>query len=296
MKTLVTGSTGHFGPGLVRELINRGHEVVLMGTGEPLPEFSALQWVSGNINSAEDCMRAMKGMGFDAVHNAAAMPDPTDIPPFKGHDDPAVFPIGMQTNIIGLYNMLEAARRCGVEIFVNTGSNCALGHGYRITDRPFELKYLPIDEDHPSDAEDSYSLSKLLGESLLEKYSRVYGMRCYSLRPAVILNAECRKRWKAETAPTAEWDEWLMAWTSGEDLASAHCMLMEQARSIVPFGCYYCINDDTVKTEPTMDIIKTYRPDLIPLIREPLPGHTSLFSSKRLKAAIGWEPIKSWRG
>ena len=295
MKALLTGVTGKFGPYLVREMINHGHEAVLFSRERPGAEFKDLEWIRGDLNRVEDCIAALGGRGFDAVHNAAAMADPTDTPGMKGYDDPAFFPLAMQTNIIGLYNMLQAALRSDVGIFVHTGSNCALGHGYRISKRPFAIKYLPFDEDHPSDVEDSYSFSKLVGEQLLESYTKAYGMRCYALRAAGIHGAGERAALKASSRRVAQWDDWLFAWIASEDLAAAHRMLMEQASAIVPFGAYYCNNDDTCVPEPTMDIIRKFRPDLIPLIREPLEGRATLFSSKRLKAAVGWKPMESWR-
>ena len=296
MKTLVTGVTGVFGPHLPRELIAHGHDIDIFSIDKPSDEFKDFEWIQGNINNVEDCLRAMKGRGIEAVHNAAAMPDPTDSPGWDRCDDPTFFPLCMQTNIIGLYNMLQAALRNDVGIFVNTGSNCAVGFGYRIK-HPFEIKYLPIDEEHPSEVEDSYSFSKMVGEQLLEVYSRVYGMRCYSLRSGAIMDAKWRVEHKAEVEaePLTEWSEWLYTWIAPEDLAAAHRMLMEQAHSIVPFGYYYCQGDDTCILEPTMDVINTYRPDLIHVIRERLDGHTSLFSNKRLKAVVGWEPKVSWR-
>jgi nucleoside-diphosphate-sugar epimerase len=193
--------------------------------------------------------------------------------------------------------MLQASVRTDVGIFVNTGTNCVYGHGYRVTDRPYQIKYLPIDEDHPKDIEDSYSFSKLTGENLLEMYSKVYGIRCYSLRSGYIMGDEARAETKAGSMEENEEDieellEWLSAWTAGEDLAAAHRMMMENP---VSFGCYNCMNDDSMFAKPTMEVLKKYRPDLIPVIREPLEGHASLFSSKRLKAAVGWQPKKSWR-
>ena len=297
MKTLLTGISGKFGPYLVREMISHGHEAVLFDLKKPSDEFKDLEWICGDLNRVEDCIAALRGRGFDAIHNAAAMADPTDmpgIPGMKGYNDPAFFPLGMQTNIIGLYNMLQAAVRSGVGIFVNTGSNCVLGHGYRISGRPFGIHYLPFDEDHPTDVEDSYSYSKLVGEQLLESYTKAYGMRCYALRASSILDDGDRAALKAGPKRVGEWDEWLFVWTSPKDLATAHRLLMEQANDIVPFGAYFCNNDDTYAPEPTMDIIRRFRPDLIPLIREPLEGRATLFSSKRLKAAVGWKPKESW--
>jgi nucleoside-diphosphate-sugar epimerase len=272
-----------------------GHEVVLFSITQPPGEFKDCEWVPGNINHAADCLKAMEGKGIEAVHNVAALPDPTDWVGWEGHDDPAVYPLTMQTNIVGLYNMLQAAVRSGVGTFVNTGSNCVYGHGYRVTGRPFEIKYLPIDEDHPSDIEDSYSFSKRTGEQLLEMYVKAYGLRCYSLRPGYIVNESARNDIKNGGEEMGELLEWLSAWVAAEDLAAAHRLLMEQAGSIVPFGCYNCMSDDTMFLRPTMDVLKSHRPDLIPLIREPLKNCASLFSSNRLKAVVGWRPAISWR-
>jgi nucleoside-diphosphate-sugar epimerase len=290
MKTLLTGITGKFGPYLVREMMRYGHEIALFSRERPGAEFKDLEWIRGDLNRVEDCIAAVCNRGFDAIHNAAAMADPTDTPGMEGYDDPAFFPLAMQTNIMGLYNMLQAALRGDVGIFVNTGSNCVLGHGYRLSKRPFAIHYLPFDESHPSDVEDSYSFSKLVGEQLLESYAKAYGMRCYALRASSIFDAGERAALKAGSGRVEEWDEWLFVWTAPEDLAAAHRMIMERAESIVPFGAYYCNSDDTYAPEPTMDIIRRFRPGLIPLIREPLEERATLFSSKRLKAAVGWKP------
>jgi len=295
MKVLVTGASGRFAPHLIRELLAHGHEAVLFSRKRPDDEFKDLEWFEGDINCFEDCYKAVHNKGFDAIQNTAAKPGPTDQPGSPKYDDSTYFNLTMQTNIMGLYNLLQAAIRSGIGTFVHTGSNCALGHGFRISSRPFEIKYLPIDEDHPTDGEDSYSFSKLIGEHLMEMYTKTYGIRCYALRAAGITNADRRADMKAGAKPISGWSEWMFPWIASEDLAAAHRMLMEQAGSIVNFGAYYCNNDDTGLLEPTMDVIKTYRPDLLPLIKEPLEGHATLFSNKRLKAVVGWKPQKSWR-
>jgi len=295
MKALVTGASGKFAPHLIRELTKNGHEVALLSRKPPLDEFKGLEWIQGDINRFEDCHAAMRGRGFDAIHNTAAKPSPTDTPGSKDYGDSSFFPLAMQTNIMGLYNLLQASIRNGVGIFVHTGSNCALGHGFRLSKRPFEIRYLPIDEDHPSDCEDSYSFSKLAGELLMESFVKAYGIRCYSLRAAGINDHDRREAMRANAKPTGGWSEWMFPWIASEDLALAHRLLMERAESIVPFGAYYCNNDDTTLLEPTIEFIRKSRPDLISLIREPLDDHASLFSNKRLKAVVGWKPTKSWR-
>jgi nucleoside-diphosphate-sugar epimerase len=195
---------------------------------------------------------------------------------------------------MGLYYLLQAAVRADVGIFVMTGSNCALGHGYRISGNPFPFSCLPVNEDHPSAVEDSYSYSKLAGELLLESYTRAYGMRTYALRAAGICNEERRQAMAERAAPVESWSPWLWAWVGSEDVASAHRLLMEKAAEIEPHGVFFCNADDTSALEPSRLLIERFRPQLVPLVKE-MGGHASFLSNRRLVQAVGWQHRTSWR-
>jgi len=204
------------------------------------------------------------------------------------------FDATMQSNIMGTYYLLQAALRADVEIFVMTGSNCALGHGHRISNRPFPYQYLPINETHPSAVEDAYSYSKLAGEMLLESYSSAYGMRAYTVRSAGICDDARRRATAATAGPAAGWNPWLWAWIGSEDIASAHRLLMEKANDLAPCDTFFCNGDDTTALEPTRELVERFHPDLLPLA-EGLKGHESILSNRRLRETVGWEPETSWR-
>ena len=295
MKVLVTGVSGRFGPFMVRELEAAGHDLVLFSRRRPAPELGHWPWVEGDINNFDDCLRAVAG-GFDAIQHLAAQPWPTDHPNMQAlrEERGAPFDATMRSNIMGLYYLLQAALQQDIGIFVMTGSNCALGHGFRISNQPFPVQYLPVDESHPSDVEDSYSYSKLAGEMLLASYASAYGMRTYALRSAGICNEERRRQITQNAAPAQGWNPWLWAWVSSEDLATAHRLLMEKAQEIESHGVYFCNGDDTTALEPSGELIERFRPDLLPLVRT-LPGHASLLSNQRLNEVVGWEHKESWR-
>jgi len=295
MRVLVTGASGRLGPHIVAELERAGHEPVLFSRRRPAPALSHWPWVQGDITSFEDCKRAVEG-GFDAVQHLAAQPWPTDHPEdMKGAEERGIpFDATMKTNIMGTYYLLRASLAKGVRIFVMTGSNCALGHGSRISKVPFPLRYLPVDERHPSDVEDSYSFSKLAGEMLLESYTRAYGIRTYALRSAGICDAQRRLEIARHARPAEAWDPWMWAWVGSEDLASAHRLLMEKAHEIEPHGVFYCNGDDTTALEPSRKLVEKFNPSLLPSIKG-LEGHASMFSNEKLRRAVGWEPRTSWR-
>jgi UDP-glucose 4-epimerase len=254
-----------------------------------------LPWVEGDIRNFEDCLRAVEG-GFDAIHHVAAQAWPTDHPAQREQAKERGLPFDttMQSNVMGTYYLLQAAVQQQIEIFCMTGSNCALGHGYRISDDPFPFQYLPVDEAHPSDVQDSYSYSKLAGELLLKSYSGAYGMRTYALRAAGICNAERRANIAKNAKPITSWNPWLWAWVGSEDVASAHRLLMEKAHEIEPHGAFFCNGNDTTALEPTRELIARFKPELLPLVQD-LKGHASLLSNQKLCQTVGWQHETSWR-
>lgn len=295
MKVLVTGASGRLGCYVVAELEQAGHNLVLMSRSRP-EAAGRWPWVQGDITIFDDCLRATEG-GVEAVQHLAAEPYPTDHPATRQRSAELGIPSDqtMRTNILGTYYLLEAALARGIGVFVMTGSNCALGHGFRMSGRDFPIQYLPIDEDHPSEVEDSYSYSKLVGEELLAMYTRAHGMRTYVLRAAGIFSPEGRQQIADHAAPAAGWDPWLWGWVASEDVASAHRLLMERSDQIAGHGVFFCNADDTSAQEPTRELIERFRPDLLPVVRD-LEGHASLISNRRLREAVGWEHRHGWRG
>jgi nucleoside-diphosphate-sugar epimerase len=295
VKVLVTGSSGRLGPHVIRDLQQAGHEVVLFSRRRPAKEFARLPWVEGDIVDPDACGRALQGR-FDAVQHLAAQPWPTDHPQQRkvaverGVSSDAT----MRSNVMGTYYLLQAAVRNDVGVFVMTGSNCALGHGYRISGTPFPFQYLPVDEDHPADVEDSYSYSKLAGEELLASYTRAYGMRTYAVRAAGICDAERRRGMAQNAGPASGWNPWLWCWVGSEDVAAAQRLLMERSAGIEPHGAYFCNADDTSAVESSRQLIEQFQPNLLEKVRD-LKGHASLLSNQKLRRTVGWEHRTSWR-
>ena len=294
MKVLVTGASGRLGPFVVADLAAGGHELVLMCRTRP-PDADRWPWVQGDIADFAACLRATEGV--EAIQHLAAQPGPTDHPGGgrqRAGEKGIPFDQTMRTNIMGTYYLLQAAVQRGIGTFVMTGSNCALGHGGRISAREFPFRYLPVDEQHPSDVEDSYSYSKLAGEELLASYARAYGMRTYAVRAAGICPPERREQMAAGAAAATAWNPWLWAWVGSEDVASAHRLLMERAGQIEPHGAYFCNAADTTALEPTRELIERFKPELLPLA-ESIEGHASLFSNDKLRRTVGWQHRTSWR-
>ncbi len=290
----MTGASGRLGRYVVAELESAGHELVLMSRTRP-EGADRWPWVQGDLADFGVCMRATEG-GVEAIQHVGATPYPTDHPESRKRAEERGVPFDetMRTNIMGTYYLLQAAVERKIGIFVMTGSNCALGHGMRIGATEFPIHYLPIDEKHPSEVEDSYSYSKLVGEELLASYTRAYGIRTHVLRSAGICDRERREGMARNASPAGEWDTWLWAWIGSEDIATAHRLLMEKAEEIEPHGVYFCNGDDTTALEPTSELIERYKPELLGASSKE-GGHWSLLANRKLRETVGWEPRTSWR-
>ena len=294
MKVLVTGASGRLGPYVVRELAEHGHQVVLTSRRQPADELSAHPWVQGDLNSFEDCRRAVEGV--EAVQHLGAMAWPTDHPHSRARAQERGIPFDatFKTNLLGTYYLMHAAVEAGVRVVVMAGSNCALGIGGPISGRPFPVQYLPMDEEHPAYPEDSYAFTKRAGEELLAYYSRAYGIRTYVTRPAGIVPPERRERMARETGPTTSWNTYWCSWVGSEDVASAHRLLMEGAEELPVHDVYFLNADDTAHLEPSRELLAKFRPELLPLA-DGMSGHQAFFSNRKLKVAVGWEHKTSWR-
>lgn len=293
MKVLITGSSGRLAGFLIRELADK-HELILTSRRQPPQEFSSFPWIKADLNCFEDCQLAVAGV--EAIQHLGAQAEPSDHPKLRRHKEQQgiAFDATFKTNLLGTYYLLQAAVEAKVRVFVMTGSNCAFGHGFRISQTPFPIQSLPIDETHPCYPEDSYSFSKGAGEALLATYSRAYGIRTYVTRPAAIRTESQRRQIAKEAGPARAWDPWLWAWVGSEDLARAHRLLLEAADEL-PLHDLYLVNaDDTTALEPSLELVERFRPELLSRT-DKLSEHQSFFNCDKLKKMVGWQHQTSWR-
>lgn len=293
MKVLITGASGRLGEYVIRELASE-HSLVLMSRRTPPDEFSHLPFIQGDLNNFKDCQRAVEGV--DAIQHLGAQPGPVDHPGFRaGAEEKGIsFDATFKTNMLGTYYLMQAAIEADVKTVVMSGSNCALGHGFRISKTHIPIDYLPLDEEHPCYPEDSYSFSKRCGEDLLASYTRAYGIQTYITRPAGITPEERRKQMAQNIKPISGWSPWLWCWVGSEDVASAHRLIMERSDTLPSHDVYFLNADDTAALEPSLELVERFKPDFLPKVKE-LQGHQSFINCDKLKNAVGWQHNTSWR-
>lgn len=167
MKTvLITGATGDVGMHLARELA--GKYKLRLSDKRPL---KAKNFVKADISKMADCLRITKGV--DAIIHLG------------GYSVEGPWEAILQANIIGCYNMFEAARRNKVKRIVFPTSNHATGF-YRRDERIDHTVYPRPDS--------RYGVSKVFGEALGRLYTDKYGMEFLMVRIGNVGPAPLDKR------------------------------------------------------------------------------------------------------
>jgi uronate dehydrogenase len=79
----------------------------------------------------------------------------------------------LRSNIVGAYNLWEAARKAGTRRMIFASSNHAIG---------FHRRTRRLDHNSPARPDSFYGLSKAFGEDLGRYYADKYGVSCMSIR------------------------------------------------------------------------------------------------------------------
>ena len=173
-RVLVTGSDGFIGSHLVEALVRDGYDVRAFVYYN---SFNSWGWldhvakdvaggfevVSGDIRDPHFVDAAVQGCA-KVLHLAALIAIP-----FSYHAPDAY----VQTNISGTLNVLQAAKRHGVEHTVCTSTSETYG----------SAQFVPITEDHPLSAQSPYAATKIAADQLALSFQKSFGVPISVLRP-----------------------------------------------------------------------------------------------------------------
>jgi len=171
-KVLFLGVTGRIGPGLLEEYKNnyeKYYDLIIGIHSKKVPSFKSVRIDLKDIGTLK---RAMKGV--DVVVNLAAEADPE-----------AKFEDIVQPNLIGAYNVFEAARLARVKRVVFASSVHAV-RGY-----PLGSKVKPNDATQPPNF---YGASKVFGESLCYVFSSKFNLSCLAIRIGAYVSNDGKKK------------------------------------------------------------------------------------------------------
>jgi nucleoside-diphosphate-sugar epimerase len=281
MKIVVTGGMGKVGQYVVRELTSTDgsrmpHEVVVFDLIRG-PEQGPVRYVGGDIRDLGQVVGVLAGA--DAVIDLAAI----------HRDGITTNDVTFETNVLGAFNVHEAAWRLGIRRVVSTSSISVLGWDGR--ERDFLPEYLPIDEAHPLAPQDTYGVSKQLAEEIARSYTNKCGMETVVLRTPGVVSPEQLDAWRQTGRPAP--DRFLLcSYIDGRDLAGAYRLAVE--RPLPGHTLLFVCADDSSVAEPLATLFPRLLPELGEMARS-LTGSMSSISNARAKRLLGWKPEHSWR-
>ncbi len=283
MRYLVTGSSGHLGEALLRDLRARAADLVAIDI-----KAGATATHVGSIVDRDFVAGAMAGV--DVVLHTAALHKPH----IATHSRRQFVDI----NITGTLNLLEAAAAAGVGAFVFTSTTSTFGDA--MAPRP-DAPAAWITEDVVPQPKNIYGATKLAAESLCRLAHRNDGLNCLILRTSRFFpegddNKQVRDAYPNDNAKV---NELLYRRADIEDIASAHFAAAARAAKI-GFGCYI-ISATTPFTRADLADLRTDAPAAVrrhvsfddiysDLGWTMFPSIDRVYVNARARADLHWQP------
>jgi uronate dehydrogenase len=158
-RVLVTGAAGGIG-GYLRKLLRPVYpELLLSDLRQPADLQPDETFIAADLTKPQEIERACQGVE-GIVH-------------LGGHSVEGPWETILNANIVGCYNLFEAARKCGVKRVIFASSNHAVGFYPRSQTIPTSVIPRP---------DSRYGVSKVFGEGLGALYAYKHGIGVVSLR------------------------------------------------------------------------------------------------------------------
>ena len=173
-KVVVTGADGFIGSHLVEALLNEGCRVKAFvyynsfnswGWLDSFPKdkLREIEVFAGDIRDPHGVEVALQGC--DIVFHLAAL----IAIPFSYHSPDSY----VDTNIKGTLNVLQAGKKVGLQKILITSTSEVYG----------TARYVPIDENHPYQAQSPYSATKIGADRMAEAFYRSFEVPVVIIRP-----------------------------------------------------------------------------------------------------------------
>ncbi len=295
MKLLVTGGAGFIGSAFIRLLLGDDAAVEIVNLDaltyagnlenlEPVAADPRYKLAHVDLRNAEEVMQTVEQASPDAVVHFAA----------ESHVDRSILspkPV-IDTNFVGTFHLLEAAKKAGVRRFVHVSTDEVYGS----IDEPHEA-----DETAPLRASSPYSASKAGSDMLALSYWTTYKMPVSVTRasnnygpyqfPEKLIPLMIANALEDKALPVYGDGMQIRDWLYVDDHCRAIRAVLERGRA----GEIYNVGGS--KDLPNIDVVRkilaaTGKPESLIRYVQDRPGHDRRYAitSEKLMAETGWAP------
>lgn len=290
MRVLFTGGTGKAGRHALPYLHERGYQLLNFDL-QPFPHPS-IPTLIGDITDGAEVFNAMASHFDFGGLRAGQAPGPVDavvhfaaVPRILINPDNETF----RVNVMGTYNVVEAAMKLGIRKVVIASSETTYGVCFAEGDKDFHA--FPLEEDYDTDPMDSYGLSKVVNERTARAFAARFGADIYALRIGNVIEPHEYGRFPGYVAdpPSRKRNAW--SYVDARDLAEIVHLCLQ--RDGLGFQVFNAVNDTITADQPTAAFLARWCPRT-PVTRD-LAGHEAPLSNRKAREVLGFKEQHDWR-
>ena len=289
-RVVFTGGSGKAGRHVVPWLTRQGHAVLNVDLA-PL-DVPGVNTLYADITDSGQMFNALSmHFGFEGYETGEG-PAPVEavvhfaaVPRVLIKPDNETF----RANVMGTYNVIEAAAKLGIRKIVIASSETTYGVCFAEGERDFHR--FPLEEDYPIDPMDSYGLSKQLNEETARAFAARYGADIYALRIGNVIEPHEYDRFPAFVAdpPSRKRNAW--SYIDARDLGQiVHLCLQKDG---LGFQLFNAVNDTITADEPTEAFLKRWCPNT-PITRA-MGEREAPLSNRKIREVLGFKEAHNWR-
>ncbi|HBF28954.1 NAD(P)-dependent oxidoreductase [Rhizobium sp.] len=289
-RIVFTGGSGKAGHHAIPHLVDKGYSVLNLDL-KPLDMPGVNTLITDLTQSGQVFNALTTHFGFEGFE-AGSPPSAPDavvhfaaIPRVLIEPDNATF----AANVLGTYNVLEAAMKLGVRKVIIASSETTYGVCFAEGDKDYHG--FPLEEDYDNDPMDSYGLSKVVNEKTARAFAMRYGADVYALRIGNVI----------EPQDYAKFPTWLdnpmsrkrNAWSyiDARDLGEIVHLCLE--KDGLGYQVFNAVNDTITADLPTREFLAKYCPDT-PILRE-MGEYEAPLSNRKIREVLGFKEAHPWK-
>ena len=171
---IVTGADGFIGSHLVEDLVSKGYKVRAFCMYNSVGSYGWLENIAKNIKDQVEvilgdirdplCVKEAVKNNDIVFHLAALISIPYSYVAPKSY---------IETNVLGTLNILQAAKELNITRVIHTSTSETYG----------TAQFVPINEEHPINAQSPYAASKVSADQLALSYWRSFNIPISIIRP-----------------------------------------------------------------------------------------------------------------
>ncbi len=290
MRILFTGGSGKAGKHVVAYLVAQGHRVLNLdrvplnhpGVGDLIADITDSGQMFNAVQSYAGFDEMEQGTGaqtFDAVVHFAAVPRILIAPDNETY----------RVNVMGTYNVIEAAVKMGIRKVIVASSETT--YGVCFSDGVTDPKVLPLDEDYAIDPMDSYGMSKRVNEVTAEGFQRRSGADIYALRIGNVIEPDEYVKFPGFFADPGSRRRIAFSYIDARDLGQIVDLCLK--KDGLGFQVFNACNDTNSVCQPNAELLARFFPN-VPLSR-PVEPYESLLSNRKVREVLGFKEQHNWR-